>query len=171
MGLKGKRNRGSLYYNRSRATQSSISLSYQPPPQLATAVFLLLSLSSFASPTEGGKNGRGGPLINTWRLRISPLGPLLCSFGRVTMHPLKRLNGQASVLAVLQSEEEEGDGPSGGGLPQVHERILDVSGARMMHGQRTIPRGGRRLLGEWGRESACVYKHRHRSKWVLFWSG
>lgn len=39
------------------------------------------------------------------------------------MHPLKRLNGQASVLAVLQSEEEEEeDGPSGGGLPQVHER-------------------------------------------------
>lgn len=72
------------------------------------------------------------------------------------MHPLKRLNGQASVLAVLQSEEEEEeDGPSGGGLPQVHERILDVFGARMMHGQRTIPRGGRRLLGEWGR-GACV---------------
>lgn len=170
MGLKGKRNRGSLYYNRSR---SYTIVDFIKLPTASPTGHRRFSppLSLFASPTEGGKNGRGGPLINTWRLRISPLGPLLCSFGRVTMHPLKRLNGQASVLAVLQSEEEEGDGPSGGGLPQVHERILDVSGARMMHGQRTIPRGGRRLLGEWGRESACVYKHRHRSKWVLFWSG
>ena len=165
MGLKGKRNRRSLYYNRSPAAQSSVSLSRQPPasPNRSPVFLFLLLLPPRPSPLPfttrcaQRKVGRIEEpwLINTRRLRIPREGHFPAPWPGNNA-AIQRLNGQpwalVSSLTLSLSLSQ---------VASCHRCTAESVLGRVTDDARPcrVFSEGARLSSEW---STSVCKHRHR---------